>query len=122
MDGAGAGRQFPGPPDAGAGTARAHVEEAIRHLRLAIDTGSCGVCADLWREEVQHLEATEALATQAEAIVRAQAEKRKQLGTPGPAAVGRPSRDGTGPGGVARSWWRDRPRLSDLISGAVPRR
>ena len=119
-----------------------HVQEAIRHLHMAVENASCAVCAGLWTEEIEHLEMTEDLRVRAEQIAAIQAEKRAQLiERPGEAQLTReyvevrehtgpegphrevvrgiesePRRIGSGPMELARSWMRDRPRLVDSLN------
>lgn len=124
-----------------------HVQEAIRHLHMAVENASCGVCADLWSEEIEHLEMTEDLRERATQIAAVQAEKRAQLEDPGDAPLTReyteerihtgpegthreivrgvesePRRLSSGPMEMARSFMRDRPRLTDVLSLGPSRR
>jgi hypothetical protein len=64
-------------PDAG--SAHFHVQEAVRHLHMAADSEDCGVCRDLFLEEVEHIEMAEDLRAHAEELVLVQAAKRAQL-------------------------------------------
>lgn len=124
------------------GTAHEHIEMAIHQLHLAVDSEDCGVCRDLFLEEIEHLEMTEDLRERATAIAAVQAEKRAQLEEPGdeppltreyveerihtgPEGTHRevvrgvesePRRLGSGPIEFARSWARDRPRLTEILS------
>jgi len=119
-----------------------HVQEAIRHLHLAIESGECGVCQDLYREEIETLEGIEQLRVNATEIARVQAAKREQLAEgpggsdireyveerihAGPEGTHRevvqgvetsPRRlTGNGPLEILRGWARERPRLVDALS------
>ena len=125
-----------------------HLHEAIRHLHAAVENASCGVCADLWSEESDHHQTTEDLRERATAIAAVQAEKRAQLEESGeeppltreyveerihagPEGTHRevvrgiesePRPLGFAPVGLARSWMKDRPRLTEMLALGKPHR
>lgn len=137
--------QRPEPTDIGR-ESHAHIREAIRHLHLAVESGECGVCKDLYREEIETLEGIERLAADAARIAVAQAAKHEQLSDghdraeeivpatrsyveeriqEGPEGIHRevvrgvetePRPVDNGPLGVGRSWLKDRPRLVEILS------
>lgn len=110
---------------------RQHVNEAIRHLQLAIDSASCELCRQLYDEEIAHLQMADQLIGQAEDLAAAQAEKRAELSDGSEtAATVRPgireqetvlvARETSSPDryrreGFIESMIRTRPRLSDLV-------
>jgi hypothetical protein len=103
-----------------------HVEAAIRELRAAIESGSCGVCAEMLGAEAQHLEEFRDLSVKVADFTDAQAAKTAEL-REGNGRVDRSlaevglqpageRRQGLGIVDMAGEMWRTRVRVTDVLT------